>query len=314
MNTYQKARTFIYRNARPLDLARWQYHFEGGSKKAVLAALSAYQNEDGGFGHALEPDLWNQQSTPFSTSVAIAILKKIDFYNCEHPVIQGIIGFLESGAGFTEKGWLQKMPSNNDYPHAPWWNYSNERSGGFHADFEYNPTAELAGFCLRVLPNDVKLWKTSCRIVGEALERLSNVATIERHELGCYCSLFTDLTVGKQNDIFPLSKLASILKASVNKEIESNPDKWNTYVAKPSDFMNGNDSIFYADNKDIADYECEYIIKSQLGDGSWPIPWGWAAYPEEWAISKNWWKGNGAILNMLLGNCEMKSDENQKHE
>ncbi|MDR1247233.1 MAG: hypothetical protein LBK57_09430 [Clostridiales Family XIII bacterium] len=44
--TYQKARAFIYRNARPLDVARWQYHFEGGGKDAVLTALAAYQNED----------------------------------------------------------------------------------------------------------------------------------------------------------------------------------------------------------------------------------------------------------------------------
>lgn len=60
----KKARTFIYRNARPLDLARWQYHFEGGSKEAVLTTLAAYQNEDGGFGHALEPDSWNPNSSP----------------------------------------------------------------------------------------------------------------------------------------------------------------------------------------------------------------------------------------------------------
>ena len=46
MKTFEKARDFIYRNARPLDLARWQYHFENGSKEAVLKALSYYQNAD----------------------------------------------------------------------------------------------------------------------------------------------------------------------------------------------------------------------------------------------------------------------------
>lgn len=35
-DSFKKARTFIYRNARPLDLVRWQYHFEGGSKEAAL--------------------------------------------------------------------------------------------------------------------------------------------------------------------------------------------------------------------------------------------------------------------------------------
>jgi hypothetical protein len=40
-------------------------------------------------------------------------------------------------------------------------------------------------------------------------------------------------------------------------------------------------------------------IKSQLADGSWNIPWGWKAYPEEWSVSKNWWKANSAILNLI---------------
>lgn len=30
----------MYRNARPLDLARWKYHFENGRKEDVLAALT----------------------------------------------------------------------------------------------------------------------------------------------------------------------------------------------------------------------------------------------------------------------------------
>lgn len=58
-DVFQKAKEFIYRNARPLDLARWQFHFEGGGKEAVINALECYQNDDGGFGHGLEPDSWN---------------------------------------------------------------------------------------------------------------------------------------------------------------------------------------------------------------------------------------------------------------
>ena len=56
---FNKAKEFIYKNARPLDCARWQYLFENGSSENVLNFLAAYQNEDGGFGHALEADCWN---------------------------------------------------------------------------------------------------------------------------------------------------------------------------------------------------------------------------------------------------------------
>lgn len=64
---YKKARNFIYKNARPIDIARWQYLFENGNRDNVLKALSSYQNKDGGFGHALEPDCWNPNSSPIQT-------------------------------------------------------------------------------------------------------------------------------------------------------------------------------------------------------------------------------------------------------
>ncbi|MNR68891.1 hypothetical protein D3C85_1937540 [compost metagenome] len=44
---YKGIRSWVYRNARPLDLARWKYHFENGDPGDVLEALAAYQNEDG---------------------------------------------------------------------------------------------------------------------------------------------------------------------------------------------------------------------------------------------------------------------------
>lgn len=52
----EEIRRWMYRNARPIELAQWQYHFENGSSQNVLYALSAFQNEDGGFGHALDCD------------------------------------------------------------------------------------------------------------------------------------------------------------------------------------------------------------------------------------------------------------------
>jgi hypothetical protein len=64
--------------------------------------------------------------------------------------------------------------------------------------------------------------------------------------------------------------------------IGENIVEWKTgYICKPSQFFHNNNSIFYADNKDIANYECEFIIKSQLEDGSWNIPWGWNGYSDE---------------------------------
>jgi len=84
----EKTREFIYRNARPLDLARWRYLFEDGSREDVLTALAAYQNDDGGFGHALEADCWNPNSSPIQTWAATRIIDEVGCEDKNHPVIK----------------------------------------------------------------------------------------------------------------------------------------------------------------------------------------------------------------------------------
>lgn len=297
MNTFYKTRTFIYRNARPLDLARWQYHFENGSKEAVLTALAAYQNEDGGFGHALEPDSWNPNSTPVQTSTATEILREIDFTDSTHPIIQGILRYLASGQDFNGHFWYTTVRSNNDYPHAPWWH--TESDSTCHND--YNPTASLAGFIIRFADKESELYKLGCRIVKEAYDSYMGRDLLgDMNTVGCYTQLWQYCEEAGATDIINLTALKERLCAQVKHNITHDTTKWETsYICKPSQFFDSNNSIFYADNKDIADYECEFIIKTQLEDGSWNIPWSWKGYPEEWAVSKNWWKSNGAILNML---------------
>ena len=53
-NILERAEEFIWQNARLLDRQLFAYYFKRGSDDAVLAALQAYQNADGGFGNALD--------------------------------------------------------------------------------------------------------------------------------------------------------------------------------------------------------------------------------------------------------------------
>jgi hypothetical protein len=58
------ARAFMAAHARLLDRRRFEHFFEDGDAEAVLAALRAYRNADGGYGHGLEPDLRATESQP----------------------------------------------------------------------------------------------------------------------------------------------------------------------------------------------------------------------------------------------------------
>ena len=128
-NSYLEICTWMHRNARPLDLALWNYLNEGGGKEAVAEALAYYQNEDGGFGNGLDADCWNPESSPYATMIAALLLRRISFIETEgssHPMVQGIFRFLESGVHSDSEGWFFCIPSNDKYPHAPWWTYSEE--------------------------------------------------------------------------------------------------------------------------------------------------------------------------------------------
>lgn len=295
--TFQRAREFIYRNARPLDLARWQYHFENGSSEAVLNALSYYQNDDGGFGHALEADAWNPNSSPIQTWVATEILREINFTNNTHPIIKGILHYLESGKSFDGKCWYKIVKSNNGHPHAQWWH--TEIDSTDHSD--YNPTACLAGFIIRFAEKNSELYKRGCSIAKEAFDQLlADERENGMHTLTCYLRLMQYMEEAKATDIANLDAVKARLSELIHCCITQETTEWETsYVCKPSQFLDCPGSMFYADNQKASDFECDFIARTQLDDGSWNITWDWDYYPNQWAISKNWWKANGIILNLL---------------
>ena len=70
----ERAEDFIWRNARLLERSLFAHLFGRGSSQAILSALRAYRNLDGGFGHALEPDVRAPDSMPLHTELALRAL------------------------------------------------------------------------------------------------------------------------------------------------------------------------------------------------------------------------------------------------
>lgn len=318
MNTFEKARNFVYRNARPLDLTRWQYHFENGSAEAVLHALSYYQNEDGGFGHGLESDYLNPNSTPIATWAATEILREIDFTDNTHPIVQGILHYLDSGADFdtAQNQWLNTVPTNNDYPHAIWWTHKGTDNQ------KYNPTAPLAGFILKFADKGSDLYQKGLQIATEAVNWfLQNVPFEEQHITACFVQLYEYLTKAdlflaekfdittasssaRGTDISPrysidIAQFKEKLLTHVHENICHDHSLWAIkYTAKPSDYFNSPESIFYPDSAETAKAELTFIIQNQLDDGSFPVTWQWWTDYKEFEVSVIHWKCIFCINNM----------------
>ncbi|ASA24857.1 hypothetical protein [Paenibacillus donghaensis] len=74
---FEKAERFIWRNGRLLERRIFEFVFHDGTKNNMLRAIKAYQNDDGGFGNAIEPDLRTPESQPLYTEFALRTL-----YDC----------------------------------------------------------------------------------------------------------------------------------------------------------------------------------------------------------------------------------------
>ncbi len=298
--SFEEIQLWMYRNARPLELAIWQYEFENGSKEKVLAALSKYQNKDGGFGNALEPDCWNPNSSPYSTLNAIDKLKNIGYSDIEHPIIQGILKFLESGLHSNESGWFFSIPANNDYPHAPWWNYDPDAN-------EYESVGVSAGiacFILKYADKNSNIYEKATAIIDKLIDRLSKTGKNGDMGVGGYCELMDTLPKLSLSNRFDLTYLSDKVRKLVYDSIEKDVSKWSSYGKTPSSFIFTPESLYYKDNEELLLKELDYIIENRPENGVWGITWSWfennEIYPKEFAIAENWWKADIAIGKLKI--------------
>lgn len=77
MTDIHAAAEFITTHARLVDRHRFAYLFQDGPAEPVAAAVRAHRNADGGFGHALEPDLRDPASQPAAVMHAFEMLGEV---------------------------------------------------------------------------------------------------------------------------------------------------------------------------------------------------------------------------------------------
>ncbi|MGE5123002.1 MAG: hypothetical protein ACM3H7_00670, partial [Acidobacteriaceae bacterium] len=114
----EKTKFYVFRQGRLLDRQLYDYFFGHGSREACLKALFAYQNTDGGFGNAIEPDISTPESSGIGAETALYTLDLLDCH--EEKYISGLVQWVNSN--MNEEGYLNHPPKSLlDYPHQPWW-------------------------------------------------------------------------------------------------------------------------------------------------------------------------------------------------
>jgi hypothetical protein len=101
----------------------------GAPVAPVLEALRVYRNADGGFGHALEPDVRAPESEPAATLHALEVLGAIAAL--DDPMV-GDAGAWVASIADADGGVPFVLPTAAAHPHAPWMVPSE---GGSHLTF-----------------------------------------------------------------------------------------------------------------------------------------------------------------------------------
>jgi hypothetical protein len=135
------ARQFIESTARVLERHQLAVLLDDGPIEPVLTALKAYQNADGGFGHALEPDVRCPGSQPSAALSALDVLAGLDA--AHDPMVTEVADWIAAIA-HPDGGVPTVLPSADGHPRAPW--------------MEPNPEAGFLTYALAA-----RLWRLGVR-------------------------------------------------------------------------------------------------------------------------------------------------------
>ena len=283
-----KAREFVLNAARPLEKALYGYHFQDGAMEAVLHELGKFQNPDGGFGRALEPDLRATESSALCAAIALEILAEIGA-PASTPLLRPCVDYLLRTFDRKTAAWRIIPAAAEQSPHAPWWN-----QGGLREPFEKswdhflaNPRAKICAYLFHYQ----ELAPTSFLddLLGSVLVHLeSEPDRVSGDTLRCYLCLYEARNLPPEAGTRMRRKLERMVSCSV----ETDPSKWGSYCLKPLWTVKTPDSPFYPLIRQDVEKNLDYEIARQCEDGSWKPFWSWGnAYPADWVVAEKEWRG-----------------------
>jgi hypothetical protein len=276
---FHKACAFVEDQGRPLDAALLRHDLGEGSAEAVLAALAAYQNTDGGFGHGLEPDLATPASSAIATSVGLRFLRHIDASG-RSSMVKAALDWLETTFDWDAGVWPIITPAVDEAPHAPWWAWSEDLAEGWNG-FRFNPGAELLAYLYAwradASPDLLKAAEARMR------RTLADIEVIEgAYDLKCAVRLAE--TESLPDDL--RERLELLVVRSALGADPSDPHAAVLELApRPS-------SLLAAALVDRIDAALDTLIGAQQPDGGWLFFWDWSDVDAAaWAKAKRDWRG-----------------------
>ena len=283
---FQSAKNFIMDQGRELDKRRFEFHFETGSADAVLATLASYQNDDGGFGNSLEPDIRSSASSAIATTVGFQVIREIRA-SADHPLVRKGIEYFVATFDESRQVWPIIPPEVEEAPHAPWWNYQS--SAETFGQFLINPRAEIVGYLHEFSDGGpTELLKPLTATVLEHLDSLSD--KMEMHDILCLARLAETEALPNREEVW------ETLARAAAPHIARNAAQLTGYVLKPLWLVSSTESPLATEFKDEVKMNLDFEIEGQGEDGSWSPNFSWGdQYPKAWQQAKKEWQSRFTV-------------------
>jgi hypothetical protein len=264
-------REFIRREGRLLERRLFATCFEGADGAGVLDALRGYSNDDGGFGHGLEPDKRCPASLPIDVEVALHAMATAR--TADPALIRGACQYLAKVADAAEANGAvpPAFPVIEGYPRAAHWTEWTYQPG-------LNPTAGLVGV----------LWQLGAEHPWIAAAARYCWGQLESGSLPADGHAISEVLIFLEHS--PERDRADAMAAKIGGQMAGTPmvrlDPDDTsYGLSPLAFAPSADSRWRSlFGDDVLQAHLDRMEAQQQDDGSWPIAWeppGQAAL-QEW--------------------------------
>ncbi len=293
---FTRACDFIYSKARPLERAMFAFHFEGGAVDDVLIALSQFQNEDGGFGQALEPDLRTPTSSALATGEGLNILKEVDSPG-DHPIVRSAVEYLLSSFDGEKKIWRIAPQDTNKYPHAPWWHDEGGSLVSTFDGYQVIPRAKIVGLLHHYADLVPEEWLDSITAQTVAgIETITPFGSGGGDDLVYALSLAEEVSLAEQFR----ARIVKRLRTVVPEVVSQNPEEWGSYCISPLKIVTSPQSPIADLIWDAVQEHLDYQIDHQTQEGAWDPVWSWGDfYPDAWQGAKVEWQGYLTLATLM---------------
>lgn len=251
----EDAATFMYKHARLLERLLFDVQFRGADASAVGALMKAYQNPDGGLGHALEPDVRCSESQPLFAEIGLMALRDAGVRDAA--LALSICDFMQDVSNDAGLAPIL-LPSAFKAPRAEHW-----RSAG---EPDLNPNAAICG-----LLHWQRVEHPWLSLATEACSRLvMSQSEPDAHALRCATRFVENLPTGGEADT---------LAAAIAVKLPGS--RW--YIADPAEEGYGLSPLEFATSpesrwrsmftEDQIEAHLDHLESLQQEDGGWPISW-----------------------------------------